>query len=315
MNYRTRFVRTDKFQAEDKAGKYLHPTWSTRAPGGVFSNLGGPILSQAGVTVVQKNGSLIAFDEVNPAYELDPVSLETIGAYSLDETAGADINWKTHTKTDGRSGEWTLFGQGYGRVNTLGLRHFNAAGSVISERVIEIPKALYVHDFFVTEHNVLFIFHPVVVSPFPFLLGMRSLIDSFSWQLELGNTVMVVEKHSDKTPRLFEAEAAFMWHSLNAFETNGTIVADFVGYDEPDHFIGEQAHLRNLMQGREGKAESLGRGRRYRIDLKHQTLTEELLNDAGFEFPMTDPRVQSHAYEFGYLSHAASGQCQWPMAS
>ena len=99
-----------------------------------------------------------------------------------------------------------------------------------------------------------------------------------------------------------------MWHSLNAFEQDGFIVADFVGYDEPDHFIGEQAHMSTLMQGRDGKAQAQGTTRRYRVDLKQAQLTEEPINDAGFEFPMTDPRVQGHSYEYGYLTHAGSGQ-------
>ena len=99
-----------------------------------------------------------------------------------------------------------------------------------------------------------------------------------------------------------------MWHSLNAYEESGVIVADFVGYDTPDHFIGEQALLATLMQGRKGEARSPGTLRRYRIDLNQARLREEPVNDASFEFPMTDPRVQGHAYEMGYFTHAASGQ-------
>ena len=307
VSYRTRFVRTEKFLAESKAGKYLHPTWSTRAPGGVFTNLGGPIVSQAGVTVVEKNGALFAFDEVNPAYRLDPNTLETIGPHLFgDEDFG--IDWKAHTKTDGETGEWVLFGQGYGRINRLGFCVFDPTGSKLSQRKLEVPKPLYIHDFFVTQKHVVFLLHPVVVSPFPFLLGMRSLIDSLGWEPDLGNIVMVVEKHTDNPPLILEAEPAFMWHSLNAYEEGGTIVADFVGYDTPDHFIGEQAQLANLMQGREGRASSPGTMRRYRIDLDQARLSEEPVNDASFEFPMTDPRVQGHRYEVGYSTHATSGQ-------
>ena len=309
VSYRTRFVRTEKFLAESKAGKYLHPTWSTRAPGGPLKNLGGPILSQAGVTVVEKNGALLAFDEVNPAYQLDPQSLETIGPHSFG-SYDFGVNWKAHTKTDGKTGEWVLFGQDYGRTNLLGFCVFDAAGKKLSYRTLEVPKPLYIHDFFVTRNHVVFLLHPVVVSPFPFLLGMRSFIDSLSWEPDLGNIVMVAEKHADNPPLILETEPAFMWHSLNAFEEDGVIVADFVGYDAPDHFIGEQALLATLMQGHEGEASSPGTMRRYRIDLNQARLSEEPVNDASFEFPMTDPRVQGQPYEVGYFTHAASGQWQ-----
>lgn len=307
VSYRTRFVRTEKFLAEDEAGKFLHPTWSTKAPGGIVSNFGGPILSQAGVTVVEKNGTLLAFDEVNPAYELDPISLETLGAYSFGGALDSNVSWKAHTKTDGVTNEWVLFGQQYGPTNRLAFCVFDASGNRLSYRSMEVPEALYIHDFFVTTNHVIFSLHPVVLSPFPFLLGTRSLIDSLSWQPERGNVVVVAEKYRDKPPLVLETKAAFMWHSLNAVEENATIVADFVGYDEPDHFIGDQAQLFSLMQGREGKAQALGTVRRYRIDLNQAKLSEEPINDAGFEFPVTDPRSQGHAYQYAYLTHAASG--------
>ena len=308
VGYQTRFVRTKKFLAESEAGRYLHPTWSTLAPGGIFANLGGPIHSQAGVTVVEKNGTLLAFDEVNPAYALDPLTLETIGAHSFGQDLDDAFDWKAHTKTDGKTGEWVLFGQSYGRTNTLGFCVLDPAGAKQTFRSFEVPSPLYVHDFFVTKNHVVFLLHPVVVSPFPFLLGMRSLIDSLEWRPELGNVVMVAEKHSDQPPLMLETEAAFMWHSLNAFEEDAVIIADFVGYQTPDHFIGAQPLLANLMQGRNGKADAPGQTRRYRIDLDVHHLSEERVNDAGFEFPMTDPRVQGHPYKYGYLTHAASSQ-------
>jgi Lignostilbene-alpha,beta-dioxygenase and related enzymes len=32
VRFRTRFVRTKKFEAEEKAGRFLYPTWTTPAP-------------------------------------------------------------------------------------------------------------------------------------------------------------------------------------------------------------------------------------------------------------------------------------------
>ena len=49
VHYRNRFVRTEKFIAEETAGAFIYPTWTTRAPGGTVANFGGRIKSQAGV--------------------------------------------------------------------------------------------------------------------------------------------------------------------------------------------------------------------------------------------------------------------------
>src|SRR5262245_4911681 len=74
--FRTRFVRTAKYEAEQKAGAFLYPTWATPASGS-FTNI--PSRSQAGITPVIKNGVLFAFDEVSVPYTLDPTSLATTG--------------------------------------------------------------------------------------------------------------------------------------------------------------------------------------------------------------------------------------------
>ena len=305
VSYRARFVHTDKFIAESERGRYLHPTWSTRAPGGAPANIGGPIISQAGITVVEKHGKLLAFDEVGLPYTLDPVTLDTTGRHSPYPDADAH-DWKAHTKTDGQTGDWVMFGQSYGRDNHLHFCVTDKSGARKSFRKLKVPDALYVHDFFLTANHVVFLLHPVAFSPFPFLLGMRSFIDSLSWKPERGNRVMVVEKSGDAPPLTIETEAAFMWHSLNAFEHDGSIVADFVAYDTPDHFIGEDAQLFALMEGRQGRADFPGTLRRYRIDTATSRANEEPLSDGSFEFPMIDPRMQGHAHRIGYLAHATA---------
>lgn len=83
VRYRNRFVRTRKFELERRAGRFVLPTWPTRAPGGILKNMGHRIRSQAGVTVYCKQGRLYAFDEVGLPYGLDPDTLETLGEQHL----------------------------------------------------------------------------------------------------------------------------------------------------------------------------------------------------------------------------------------
>jgi all-trans-8'-apo-beta-carotenal 15,15'-oxygenase len=91
-----------------------------------------------------------------------------------------------------------------------------------------------------------------------------------------------------------------MWHSLNAYERDNTIVADFIGYDAPDHFFGADAAFRAIMQGRAGVARSAGKLRRITVDLSQRSARLETLIDAHLEFPVTNPRVQGQPYRFGY---------------
>ena len=68
--------------------------------------------------------------------------------------------------------------------------------------------------------------------------GRKSFSDSLSWDGDAGNIVAVCPREGG-VPKFYEAPGSFMWHSLNGYEIEDKIIIDFVGYDKPDHFIGE----------------------------------------------------------------------------
>lgn len=305
VRFRNRFVRTSKFVAEEAAGRYLHATWGTRAPGGMLSNIGGgDVISQAGVTPVVWDGRLLAFDETGLPWSLDLETLETGGEYQVGPQAKRPA-YKAHTKFDAKTGEWILVGNAYGRTMDLFVVIYGADGQMRSSVRLDSPRMTYIHDFFATERYVIINLHAVEFSPFAMLAGMKTFTESLTWSPQQGNLVMIVDKNGGD-PVLIEAPASWMWHALNAYEADGDIVAEFVGYDTPDHFIGEDPTLTAIMSGRAGRQTSPGTLRRWHIDLSARKLTEETLDPGHFEFPIVDPRVANHQHQVGYL--ATSGQ-------
>lgn len=304
VRYANRFVHTKKFVEEEAAGEALYRTWTTRAPGGFLANLGAGILTQAGVTTVVKDGVLLALDEVDPIYALDPDTLRTTGPFEI--APGLTLpGVKAHTKTDGKTGDWTLVGTEYGPSMTIRIVTRGADGTVKARRELKSPRMTYLHDFFVTERHVVLLLHPVEFSPFAMLAGFKSFTDSLTWSPAKGNRVLVVEKEGDAAPVELEAPTAWMWHSLNAHEAGRTIVADFVGYENPDHFIGENPFLEAIMVGERGRAEYPGKVRRHVIDLSAKTLREEIVSAEHHEFPIVDPRAAGHTHRFGYFAVGA----------
>lgn len=299
--YQNAFVRTPKFTAEEEAGSFRFATWSMRRPGGLIANLGGGSPhSQAGVTVYPFNDRLYAFDEVSPAFGVDSETLETLGEQTLGDKA-KEFMIKAHTKFDPLSGEWLLFGVSHGPSMKLHAVIHSADGALKAHHVITSPRQVYIHDFFATREHLIFVLHPMWFSPWRFLSGQASFIESLSWRPKDGNQVMVVPR-SGGTPQLFEAPAAFIWHALNAYGDGLEIVADFVGYDSPDHFAPHGALLYGLMQGQMGAASAPGMLRRYRIDLTGRSLREEILDPGTHEFPMIDPRAAMQKHDVAYLS-------------
>lgn len=306
VRYRNRYTRTRKFVDEEGEGAFRYATWTTQAPGGAFSNLFARSMSnQAGVSTAVKRDHLYVFDESSVPHELDPNTLETIGTSTLG-LPEADAVYAAHPKTDGRNGEWLHFGLDYGRNVTIHLACFRADGSAKSHRVVTLPRYVYLHDFFVTEHWIVLNLHPAELSIFRFLAGSTSLVGSMRWRPELGNLVMVVPREGPAEPRIMETDPSWMWHALNAYEQGDEIVADFVGYDSPDHFLGEDPSFFAIMSGRRGRT-SPASVRRYVIDPRRATLRAEVLADGNCEFPIVNPHHACHEHRFGYL---ARGQRQ-----
>jgi all-trans-8'-apo-beta-carotenal 15,15'-oxygenase len=299
--YQNAFVRTPKFVAEEEAGAFRFATWSMRRPGGLIANLGGgSAQSQAGVTVYPVKDKLYAFDEVSPAFGLDPQTLETLGEQTLGDPT-KEFMIKAHTKFDPVTGEWLLFGVSHGPSMKLHAVIRSADGALKAHHVVGSPRQVYIHDFFATREHLIFVLHPMWFSAWRFLSGQASFIESLSWKPRDGNQVLVVPRQGG-TPRLFEASAAFIWHALNAYSDGHDIIADFVGYDSPDHFAPHGALLYKLMHGQMGTASAPGTLRRYRIDLAAGSLREEILDPGTHEFPMIDPRVAMQKHEVAYLS-------------
>jgi all-trans-8'-apo-beta-carotenal 15,15'-oxygenase len=300
-HYQNAFVRTPKFIAEEKAGTFSFATWSMRRPGGLLANLGGGSpRSQAGVTVYPFKDVLYAFDEVSPALGLDPETLQTLGEQILGDPT-IEFMIKAHTKFDPLTGEWLLFGVSHGASMKLHAIIRGADGALKAHYVIASPRQVYIHDFFATREHLIFVLHPMWFSPWRLLAGQATFIESLSWKPQDGNQVMVVPR-AGGTSELFEAPGAYIWHALNAYSQGNEIIADFVGYDAPDHFAPHDALFYKLMQGQIGVANAPGTLRRYRIDLAAHSLREDILDSGTHEFPMIDPRVAMQKHDVAYLS-------------
>lgn len=312
VRYRNRFVRTPKFVAEEKAGRFLYPTWSTEAPGGFLANFwgAGNIRNQAGVTVYLRGGRLYAFDDTGLPYELDPVSLSTTGEAGFGLPADFTI-YSAHSKMDQRTGEWLHFGVRYGPHPMLHLTFFARDGSLRLHRAFPLPRFVYMHDWIVSDRHVIISLHPAEIHFWEVMLGLRSMLASLSWEPAQGNLLMVVEREGNGAPLFLETTACFMWHSMNAFEAAGEIRADFVGYANPDHFISRDPVVTAVMEGRRGEFSFPGELRRYWIDPARRTVRQETLDRGSYEWPRINEEHRCHRYRIGYLAKTHPGEFFW----
>jgi all-trans-8'-apo-beta-carotenal 15,15'-oxygenase len=316
VQYRNRFVRTEKFLVEQAADRFVYPSWSTQAPGGFWANFlgAGKLTGQAGITVFPWQGKLYAFDECALPYELDPESLETSGISRLGLPDGFTI-YAAHAKTDPRNGDWLHFGVLYGPSPKLHVTVFEKGGALKLHRVFPMPRNVYMHDWFVSERHLIFSLHPVEIGFWSVFFGQKSLADALSWRPEEGNLVMVLDRNGDTPPLILESSARFMWHSCNAFEKGAEIVADFVGYQNPDHFVGADPVATAVMAGRRGRFAFPGTLQRYLINPVQRSIREEMLGEGSYEWPRVNELQRCQDYRYAYLVKTRPGDFFWTIVS
>lgn len=296
VEFQNRFVRTPKFEREEQAGRYLYNSWTTQVPNGM------PDADQAGVTVWPWAGKLYAFDEGHPGWELEPRDLRTRGqaTFGLSREQASVF---AHGKQLGS--EFALFGIEYGSLqyNYISL---DRAGRVRDRRslpVTDYGPPSYVHDWFVTPHYFVVHVMPALIDGQAFQEA-GVLRDALRWHGELPTRLLVFRRDQVAAPQVFEIEAAWMWHSANAFERAGELVLDWIGYDDPYHFVGAGAEWERVMNGELVQTGAEGVLRRTVLDLhtgRARTQRFDELIDQ--EFPIVSPDVQGQASRYVYFVH------------
>lgn len=312
VSYLSRFVRTKKFIKEEKAESFIFPTLSTQAPGGLFSNMfaAGDIQVQAGITVIKWQGKLYAFDEHKSPYTLDPHTIETIGQDKLGLDS-RDAFFSAHWKIDGKTGEWLHFGFEYGPSPKIHFMIYDRSGKLKSHRKTRLPRFVYVHDYFISKNYQIINLQPLYISFFGFLLGLRSMSDSLRWRPERGSLLFLAPRDGSENYIMIETDSVFSWHTINAYESGDEIIADFIGYSFPDHFIGKNPVILEVMKGKKGNYRFPGLIRRFIIHPGKKRAYQKIIHNGNYEWPFINLKKRCYPYQTLYTASPKEGDFFW----
>ena len=133
--YRNRWVRTEQWKLEHEAGRALFgtsgiPADSDPSVAGMRTN------GVANTNLVWHGGKMLALEEGHAPIEIDPESLETIGAWNFANRLPR--NMTAHPKIDPRTGEMIFFANfPSGRINgDVELYFANASGKITRSQFI-----------------------------------------------------------------------------------------------------------------------------------------------------------------------------------
>ncbi|MYN25177.1 carotenoid oxygenase family protein [Duganella levis] len=215
-----RFVATQKFQDESKAGQFLYPAFGTYVGRKAVKN--NDSVNVANTNLLPFNGRVYALWEGGSATEVDPQTLATRGIKTWRPDLKA-MPFSAHPKIDPDGGLWN-FGNAPGS-NQLAIYRMNAVGEVTRTAMIPVPQLNMVHDFVVSGRHLIFL-----VAPYDMRTGPEvSLGDSMHWAGDkLPLRAIVISKDTLALRQVFELPARSVFHFGNAYEDGACTRLDVV---------------------------------------------------------------------------------------
>ena len=159
VDYAIRYVETARYKAEKKArralfGRYRNPFTDDPSVEGMDRTV-------ANTTPIWHAGRLFMTKEDGRAYEVDPVTLETIGRWDYHGALKSQT-MTAHARIDPTTGEMFFFGYEAGGLASEDIAYCIADrdGTLVSEQWFRAPYAAMMHDFAISEHYAIFPIFP-----------------------------------------------------------------------------------------------------------------------------------------------------------
>lgn len=277
-HYRNRWVRTDKWRAENLAGRPLLPDYPRPTLRGLAIRNSGV----ANTNVVWHAGRLLALEEGHLPFVLDPATLETHGV----ERFGGELrgSFTAHPKIDPLTGDLVFFSYSAAGPLTSAMRWgtIQPCGRVGRLEGFAAPYCAMVHDFAVTARHLVFPVMPLTGRLWRAVTKGRP----FAWEPELGGHVGLLRRREGVASlRWFRTESRFVFHVLNAWDEDGAVVLDVMQYDAPPLFPHVDGSVPPLHK-------TCARLVRWRLDpdAGGDVIRTEVLDDVSAEFPRLDER-------------------------
>ena len=319
VSLRNRFVRTEGWQAEERAGRFVYRgVFGTQKPGGPLANAFDLRLKNiANTHVVRLGDQLLALWEAAEPHALDPDTLETRGLSRLDGLLKPGEAFSAHPRFDpGHHGapRMVTFGVKAGPTSTIRLMEFATeddpdagiqAGQLLSDRSDRVKGFAFLHDFAITPDWAVFLQNAIAFNPLPYVFGQKGAAQCLASQSGAAGSFWLVPRDGGRfageEPRRISAPPGFVFHHLNAHsDASGTeVVLDSIVYDDFPS-IGPESDFRQV----DFDAIPAGRLQRCVIDTVSGAVSWSVIEERTCEFAMVNPRRQGLEARFAWMAVA-----------
>ena len=297
-----RYVQTEGFQEEAKAGKLLYGNYGMTAPGAVWNQWFKPIKNAANTSVLALPDKLLALWEGDNPHALDLQNLDTLGK---DDLGGLDggLAYSAHPKVDFETGEIFNFGVSPGLNSILNVYKSDATGNIIKKAAHQLDGVPLLHDFVLAGEYLIFFIAPVRLNLLLPAVGLSCFSDSLEWEPKLGTQIKVCDRDLNIVSRS-ETEPWFQWHFSNGYiDDSGAVIVDIASYEDfkTNQFLKEVPT---------GETHTASKSKLARVSLNPQTgkvSNIETLFDRHCEFPIVPQQNVGKSSRYTYFSTVKEG--------
>lgn len=297
VDYRSRYVRTERYVAQDRARKGLMPMY--RNPAMDDPSVKGLSRSTANTHVLNHKNLLLALKEDSPPAALDLNTLETIDpVYTFDGQLPREQPFTAHPKICSKTGNIVAFGyeaKGFGS-DVIAVFEINRDGKKVWGAEITVPYVSLVHDFAVTENHIAFFIVPLAIDYAQMKLGGIH----WSWDKDQRTYLGIMRRYGDgQDINWIEGPARSGTHTMGAFEDHGKIYIDSEV---------TEANPFPFMPNKDGSAYDMAAGTSYihrlsaNLGGKNKGYGIEKLFPLIAPLPKQDDRYNTVPYRYGYMS-------------
>lgn len=307
VHFRSRYVRTDKYEEQTRLGRAVRRGVGTNVPGGWWKNALRTPANEANTSVLWHGGELYALWEGGHPYRIGADDLSTLGVTNLGGALRAGQSCTAHPHVDPETGEAICFGTVFGPKMSLRAFRLDRQGKVHPIADVPMLRDSFVHDFAVTRDWLAFFFSPTVTNKLPILLGTSTFFDEIQWRPELGTGIALVPRAGGPVVEM-ETDPFQVGHFVGAYDDGGELVIDLCQLSEWRH-MGEAAQ-RYRTSDWEGYGHSTVR--RHRIDPRAKSIRSETVCDLPAEFPRIRADTETRRGRYAYFAaNTKPGEGGW----
>ncbi len=302
VTYTNRFLRTDAYKKAargDGASQFASGGGSLRQALRWLRSFGPPeSTDNANVHVARFGEHYVALTEAPRRIAFDPTTLETRGEFRWRDDLPEHLT-TAHFRVDPHRNETIGYSTELGRSPAYHLYRVpndRPSRELIASVPAEGPG--YIHDCSITESYVVLVETPLRIAVLRALLPhSEGLLGMLEYDENRRSRFVIVDRETGSVEADPRVSPFFTFHHVNAFERDGGIVLDLVGFED-DAIV--EALTFEALSGDAFEGAPNGRLLRYRIDPETEAVDRSRRYDGGCELPTVPRSVRARPYRYAY---------------